>query len=83
MAKTERNKQNTPKSCMYRIKVIRKLRFLISSKIVLFSFSSYIFFKLRTIDAIVKKRLVYASSINEVAENSKAGVSMFKVIVSC
>jgi hypothetical protein len=31
--------------------------------------------------AIVKKRLVYAKSINEVAENNNAGVSMCSVMI--
>jgi hypothetical protein len=29
---------------------------------------------------MVRKRLVYASKINEVAENNNAGVSIFKII---
>ena len=78
--KTDKNKLNTPKSCMLRINVKRKFKFLISSKVVLRSSSSYDFFKDRTMVAMVKKRLVYANKISEVAENKSAGVSMDSII---
>ena len=80
IAKTDKNKHNTPAICMYRIKVRRRLRFLISNKIMLFSFSLYTFFSPRMMLAMVKNRLVYAKRINEVAEKSRAGVPISKVI---
>ena len=80
MANTDKNRHKTPNICMYRINVNRKLRFFISSKIDLLWASSYVFLRFRMIWAIVKNRLVYANKINDVAEKSKAGVSIFSVI---
>ena len=77
---THRKRLATPQICILRIRFTRRCRLRICPWTSLSGFSRYSACNFLTSEARVKKRLVYASNNNEMAENSNPGVVR---VISC